>query len=269
VPGRIAGTTGLSPNFLGALFVLSLPLTVALALEATERRTRVAWWVAVTLQVLALTLTFTRTSLVIAVAILAVLLLSRGHARVLLVLGALVTIVAVATPLGMRLVGDANDRAALWTSAMRMTLDHPLTGVGPGRMLAVAASDPARYKVTEFGEATSNAHNTILLAGAETGVLGAIGSLIVNLAIARSALVAVFAGLRRSRAATVVMPAASGLLTTGAALGVLGFLVQGMTNNLFAVRVTSVAAMLVLSAFLIFKAPDPGDPPIIDGPSDL
>jgi len=40
-------------------------------------------------------------------------------------------------------------------------------------------------------------------------------------------------------------------LVAAAALGVLGFLVQGMTNNLFAVRVTSVGAMLVYAAFLV------------------
>ena len=251
VPGRLAGTTGLSPNFLGALFVLSLPLTAALALRATDRRQRLALWAALGVQLVALALTFTRTSLVIGIAILVVLLLMRGHGRVLLVLGALVLVVALATPLGARMLGDANDRAALWSGATRMMIDHPLTGVGPGRMLIEAAENPDRYRHTDFGEATNNAHNTILLAGAETGVMGAIGSLLVNVSVAASAIAALLAGARRRRLMAHPQGFGTSDLVAAAALGVLGFLVQGMTNNLFAVRVTSVGAMLVYAAFLV------------------
>ena len=169
VPGRVAGTTGLSPNFLGALFVISIPMTAALALSSGSSRARVAWWSATAAQVLALTLTFTRTSLIIAVGALVVLLLLRGDVRVLLGILVIVGAVMLVTPLGARMIGDANDRAALWTAAARMMVDEPLTGVGPGRTLVVAEADPERYRVTEFGVATNNAHNTILLSGAETG----------------------------------------------------------------------------------------------------
>ena len=252
VAGRIAGTTGLSPNFLGAIFVLSLPLTVALALRATDRRGQMVWWAAASAQLLALSLTFTRTSLVIAIAILAILLLARGRARALLVLGVLVAVVAVMTPLAGRLLGDSNDRAALWTSAIRMMLDHPLTGVGPGRMLVAAALDPERYQITAFGMATNNAHNTILLPGAETGMLGALGSLLVNLSIAAGAVAVLIVAARRARSGQASSERTPGEdLTSAAALGILGFLVQGMTNNLFAVQVTSVMAMLVFSTFLL------------------
>ena len=251
VPGRIAGTTGLSPNFLGALFVLSLPLAVALAVRSLDRRFRVLWWAAVGLQLLALTLTFTRTSLVIAVATLVVLLLSRGHARMLAVAAVLVGVVALATPLGVRLIGDANDRAALWTSAVRMMMDQPVTGVGPGRMLVVAAANPDRYRLTNYGVATNNAHNTILLAGAETGIVGAAGALLVNLSIAGAAFVTLAAIAAPSRRSPGIERVSTDDLEAAAALGVLGFLVQGMTNNLFTVRVTSVMVVLILSAFLI------------------
>jgi O-antigen ligase len=264
VPGRVAGTIGLSPNFLGAVFVLSLPLTVALALRATDRRVRMAWWLAAGAQLLALALTFTRTSLVIAVALLVVLLLVRGHARLLAPVAGIVLMAAIATPLGGRLLGDANDRAALYTSAIRMMVDHPLTGVGPGRTLVVAEADPVRYRTTQFGQATNNAHNTILLAGAETGVVGALGALLVNVGLAWSALAAFVAGVRRPErlsdaSATqaspdgdpLSQPAADADLVAAAALGVLGFLLQGMTNNLFAVQVTSVMATLVVAAYVV------------------
>ncbi|HET9615487.1 MAG TPA: hypothetical protein VFP22_11805, partial [Candidatus Limnocylindrales bacterium] len=39
-------------------------------------------------------------------------------------------------------------------------------------------------------------------------------------------------------------------LRVAGALGVIGFLVQGMTNNLFAVEVTSVMATLVVAGLL-------------------
>jgi O-antigen ligase len=251
VPGRVAGTIGLSPNFLGAIFVLSIPLTAALALRAVDRRSQVLWWSAVVAQLVALALTFTRTSLVIALAILVVMLLVRGHARVLLALGALVLMVAIITPLGGRLIGDANDRAALWSSAVLMTVDHPIGGVGPGRSLEAAQADPGRYRDTLFGHATNNAHNTVLLAGAETGVLGALGALLVNLSLAASAFAVLLltAGPARLRGGEMASRTAD--LMAAAALGGLGFLVQGMTNNLFAVRVTSVMAVLVFAAFLI------------------
>ncbi|HET9614698.1 MAG TPA: O-antigen ligase family protein, partial [Candidatus Limnocylindrales bacterium] len=185
VVGRIAGTTGLSPNFLGALFVLSLPLTVALALRSDQSRVqRSVWWVAVAAQLVALALTFTRTSLVIAIVLIGVQLLSRGRFWVLAALAAILVVVAVVTPLGSRMLGDANDRAALWTAAIRMFVDHPLAGVGPGQMLAVAATDPGRYVDTPFGPATSSAHNTVLLAAAETGIVGAVGTLLLNVALA-------------------------------------------------------------------------------------
>ena len=251
VPGRIAGTTGLSPNFLGALFVLSIPLTAAIALDAPSRSTRLGWWVATALQLAALALTFTRTSLVIGVGILVVLLLLRGHVRMLAVLGLLVVVLVVATPLGARLVGDANDRAALWTSAVRMLEDNPVTGVGPGRTQIVADANPGRYRTTDHGVATNNAHNTILLAAAETGVFGALGALLVNLSLASLGLAALLGAIRPRG-----LPGAPGsgpqqVLVAAAGLGVLGFLVQGMTNNLFAVQVTSVWAMVVVAGFLV------------------
>src|SRR5690606_28156331 len=33
IPGRASGTLGLSPNFLGALFVLAVPVTLGIALD--------------------------------------------------------------------------------------------------------------------------------------------------------------------------------------------------------------------------------------------
>jgi len=259
VPGRIAGTLGISPNFLGAIFILTIVLTAGLATDAVERRERLAWWAAVLVQALALTLTFTRASLALALVTLAVLLLLRGRFRYMIPVLAVVAVGFIVTPsrpvdpdgLGSggvtapvaveRLTSDVPDRLALWTSATLMMIDHPLNGVGPGRTLAVAASDPGRYVHTDLGAAQNNAHNTILLAGAETGVAGAIGALTVNVAIALAA-IRILLGLRRRR-----IPA----IEVGGALAVLGYLAQGMVNNLFNVAAAGVVFAVVAGAYVI------------------
>jgi hypothetical protein len=261
VPGRIAGTLGISPNFLGAIFILTIIVTAGLAIEATERRERILWWAAVLVQSFALTLTFTRASLGLTLVGLFVLLLLRGRLRylvpVLLVvaLGFLTTPVRTddsgddsGSPLSgapvavQRLTDDVPDRLALWYSATEMMLDHPLTGVGAGRMIEVAQSDPDRYIRTPLGNAQNNAHNTVLLAGAELGVAGAIGALLVNLALALAAFGVVIRGWRKGIGSVV---------ETAGAIAVLGYLTQGMVNNLFNVAAAGVVFAVVAGAYVI------------------
>jgi O-antigen ligase len=106
---------------------------------------------------------------------------------------------------------------ALLTSAARLLADHPLTGVGPGQMLERARSDPTRYQHTPYGPAVSNAHNTVLLAGAETGLLGAVGVLLINLSLGLAALAVVLRNWRPDRPE----------LPLGAGLAILAFLGHG------------------------------------------
>ena len=135
-----------------------------------------------------------------------------------------------------------------------MMIDHPLTGVGPGRTVEVAQTNPARYVDTSAGPALNSAHNTVLLAGAESGVGGAIGAFIVNLAIALAAL-RVLQRLRR-------IPA----IETAGALAVLGYLAQGMVNNLFNVAVAGVVFAVVTGAFVIRLEFAPSAQPVADDP---
>ena len=241
VPGRIAGTLGISPNFLGAIFILTILLSAGIALDARTRRTQLLWWGLVGVQMLALVLTFTRASLVITIVGLLVLLLSRARARYLLMVGLALLVGFAATPALDRLSADMPDRLALWASSTTMLIDHPLTGVGPGQSVAVAGANPDRYMHTMFGSATNNAHNTILIAGAETGIIGALGSLIVNVVLAFGAL----AALRRANARR--RPA----IESAAAVAVLGYLAQGMVNNLFNVAAAGTVFVLVLGAFVL------------------
>ena len=272
VPGRIAGTLGISPNFLGAIFVLTIVLTAGLAIDGRSGRERVLLWASVLIQLVALTLTFTRASLGLAVLVVAILLLIRGRVRYMVPVVAVVALAFLATPsralpTGIpgsgvtgapvaveRLTSDVPDRFALWTSAALMMIDHPLTGVGPGRTVEFAQSNPGRYVDTSAGPALNSAHNTILLAGAESGVAGAIGAFIVNLAIGLAALRLLFR-LRR-------VPA----VETAGALAVLGYLAQGMVNNLFNVAVAGVVFAVVAGAYVIRLEIAPSAQPVADDP---
>jgi O-antigen ligase len=240
VPGRVSGTLGLAADFLGAVFLLTIPLAAALALQARTRRWRVIWWSAVLVQFFALLLTYTRSSLGLVLVVLAALLAARARLRMLLPVVALVVLVLLTTPTLERFVKDVPDRFALWTSAARLLADHPLTGVGPGRMLERARSDSSRYQHTPYGPAVSNAHNTVLLAGAETGLLGAAGVLLLNLGLGLAAVAVV---LRNWRPEGSELPLAAGL-------AFLAFLAQGMVNNLFTVGVTSILAATLAGCFL-------------------
>lgn len=267
-PGRVSGTLGLSPNHLGAVFVLSLPFTVAQALGRSGW-TRLAWSVAAGLQVAALVLTFTRSSIIIGVAITLVFLIIYRKILLIALVGATASVLIFgALSLGCttasgghglpsnpgELLGgrfsDSNDRLALWWAASRMMVDHPIAGVGLGQMGAQLKAEPDRYMKTPFGSATSSAHNTILLAGAETGVVGALAATVINLGLALLALRWAWWGWRRRE-----------LLLVAAALALGGYLVQGMVNNLFEIGATSALLALVIGAYAAGTRPDPGASP--------
>ena len=255
-PGRINGTLGLSPNHLGAVFVVTLPFTVGLALRQTGSQ-RWAWGLAAGLQVAALVLTFTRSSILVGVAVTLVLLLVHRKVILLALVAAVsaaflfvVLSVACSTPSGGHGVpgdpvglvgdrfGDSNDRLALWYAAAHITADHPFFGVGLGQMAATVKAEPERYGRTPFGFATSSAHNTILLAGVETGFIGALAAAVINIGLGLVALRCAWRGLRGHDP-----------LLAAAALAIGGFLVQGMVNNLFEVGVTGVLLALTAGGF--------------------
>ena len=264
-PGRVAGTLGLSPNHLGAVFAVTLPMTIGQALKRTGWQ-QWAWTGAAVLQVAALVLTFTRSSILLGLAVTVVFMLV--YRRVLLL--AAITAASVAVLFTMLSVGcqtspgqnglpgdplgvvggrfsDGNDRLALWYAAAHITVDHPLAGVGLGKMDAVLKADPERYSKTPYGTATSSAHNTVLLAGAETGVAGALAAAAINIGLALVALRCAWRGRKRNDP-----------LLAAAALAILAFLAQGMFNNLFEVGATGVLLALLVGAFASGDAAGPG-----------
>ena len=272
-PGRISGTLGLSPNHLGAVFVVSLPFTVGHSLTQTGWR-KLAWGVAVAIQASALVLTFTRSSILLALVLTLLLLLYYRQALLLAAVTAATTALLFAalslgcttgsgghglpSDPGSLVVGrfsDSNDRLALWYAAGRIMLDHPIFGVGLGKMDATLKSDPQRYGQTPFGPATSSAHNTILLAGAETGLPGAFAATVINVGLGLVAIRIAWRGRKRRDP-----------LLVGAALAVAGYLVQGMVNNLFEIGATSALLALTVGAFAALHAAASGErasPPTI------
>lgn len=275
---RVTGTLGLSANHIGAVFVVAIPMTVGLAVAATGR-VRYAWAAAAAVQAAALLFTFTRASILLGLAAGGLLLLyylrfrlAAVAAAVLILVFAAVTSYACApeeipppsasgSPTGSSApapsaptqsgppaegggladrFGDPSDRPALWYAAFLITIDHPLVGVGIGNTVDVMRSDPERYVDTPYGKATNSAHNTILLAGAETGVIGALGTLVVNVVIAVGALQAFFLHRRYP-------------LIAAAGVAILAFLAQGMVNNLFTVPATGT--LLAVLVGIIVAAP--------------
>jgi O-antigen ligase len=270
---RITGTLGLSPNHMGAVFVLTIPVTLGMATRNVGWP-RVMWVAATVAQGAALILTFTRTSFVLAALAAIALLLFRRQLLVLLasVVGTglmvlLVTSVACPrseaqlpplplpsssqaqvaqpsspprqTPDIVERLTDGNDRLALWYSAARLMVDNPIFGVGVGRSLDAMHARPSEYVDTPYGPSTSSAHNTILLEGAESGVLGAVVALLLNIVLLLIALRLVYAGR------------AEGSLNAAAGFGMLAFLTQGMVNNLFSVPATGILLAVLVGAFAI------------------
>ena len=247
-PGRVSGTLGLSANHIGALFVLTIPVSAALALHEAGWR-RWAWVGATGLQSAALVLTFTRSSILIAgILTLAFLVYERRFVVGALVVATTAAILVIAvgvsctgSPVAGRIT-DRTDRLALWYAAARIAIDHPLFGVGLDRMNEVVNANPQRYKKTPFGTVTSSAHNTILLAAAETGIAGGLAILAVNVGVGLLALRLAWRGRRRERE-----------LLLAAALALAGYLAQGMVNNLFSVPGTSVLFACVIGAFAVAR----------------
>lgn len=241
IPGRVSGTLGISPNFTAAILMMSILVTMGLAFAAQERRERALLLAAIAVQGVALVLTYTRVSLGLTVVALAILIVLRSRPILLVPLGLFFAAVAAFTPTLERVLSDANDRLALWTSAFRLMIDHPISGVGAGQTLDAVATNPERYRMTPFGAAWSTAHNTILLAGAEMGVLGALGALVLNIGLAVLAVVVLARAARRP----------NGAVASAAALGLLAFLAQGMANNLIAVGVTGVFAAFLVGTLVL------------------
>jgi hypothetical protein len=246
IAGRLTGTTGVA-NFTAAVAMVACIAAAGTAL-LSNGRSRALYVGIVIIDLLVIALSGTRSTFALTGVAIVVLIVLAGRPLLLVPFAVVAAVVATATPLLNRFLSGATDRLALWTSSLRMMLDHPLAGVGAGRTVAAMQENPERYVDTPFGPATATAHNVILLAGAELGVLGLVGVLLIITALAVGAARALWRMVRVGR---------EGWVGATSALAVLAFLGQSMTNNLVTIGSTGVMAAVLVGALLSQLSPGP------------
>lgn len=181
---RVGGPIGDPNDF--AFFLLP---AVALGLAARTTATRrLPWDLATVLIVLAVLGTLSRGALLglVAMAVLAVgarMVRVRTAFALAVVVGAAAVVVAVVAP-GLvstsieqkGVVADQNvsERLELWSAAGRMTLEHPILGMGPGAF-ALRHEDYTSGLPDDIAHPLDVAHNTWLEVSSELGVLGLAG----------------------------------------------------------------------------------------------
>lgn len=140
--------------------------------------------------------------------------------------------------------GSARTRALIWQGTAQMIMDHPLTGVGPGRYLyEFTRYQPAEHAALERGVRPDQAHSVPLHVAAESGIPAALGAVVFFGA-------AVIAAVRRSTR------------RDGVALVALGGLAAWCGQALFGISTVETDALAFLCAGValarLSAAPAPG-----------
>ena len=184
VRGRIEGVFT-QPNYLGELCLLTVFVAVALLLSQSGILDRILAVFGCVLAIVTMALSLSRGSFIglIVGAVVVCLLVPRLVVRVAVAGGVLVSCVLVLWLVGNQFVvvliarlgsisaaetNPQDSRALIWGEAVRLWSEHQLFGVGLGRYLAETQS--AGSDLAPAG--AWHAHNVILHAGVETGVLG-------------------------------------------------------------------------------------------------
>jgi len=221
VPGRFVGTTNTASNFVGAYFLMVIPLTLAVALTTEKGSARRRYRVAIVLQLFGLVVTFTRASflaLVLVLLCMLVLLRKKRLLRTYLAIGSIFGLIIVwaAPQYILRFTVDRTGRLGRWAAGLRMMIDHPILGVGFNRFMPVALMNQERYPTTY------NPHNAYIMLGAE----GGIGMLLVGIGLAVFYLLDLHRAFRRNTSPR------GRVLLAGLLAGAAGFLLQNLTNDL-------------------------------------
>ena len=185
---RVVGTLstpgpGGGSNFLGGYLALMIPLTIGATLAAEKWRGRFLGWATVALQLVCLTLTYTRASMACLMVGLLLMAAAYGKLRFVLksipflVLAGLILLFLIPGLRG-RITVDITERSYAWLTSLRVMIESPLVGVGPGRYLGLLDSWPADFwRGLGFFSPNMNPHNTFLFYGAEQGFAAMIGML--------------------------------------------------------------------------------------------
>jgi O-antigen ligase len=171
---RIAGGLSVYMTYAGLLLVL-VPLLGARGVSGGSRGARAADVAVALAGALAMALTLTRGAyLGLAVAVVAVLLAGRPRFALAAPFAIALFFVLMPLPVRDRLASATNprdvtmnDRVAMWKAGRAMIADHPLTGVGPGRVKALYPS----YRVPGYvNPIPGHLHNNLVMIAAETGI---------------------------------------------------------------------------------------------------
>ena len=240
---RIAGPVG-DPNFFAQLLIPAVPLALLLASSASSIRESVAALGSAGVVTAAVVMTYSRGGALALGVVLAVWLLGQGVSPRRFAVGAaalavlllllpsdftrrLTTFRQFAPGSGgvLRLDSSFEQRRVLATTAWRMFLDHPLTGVGAGNytLLYRPYTEETGSVVLEHEEfdAPHYPHNLYLEVAAETGLPGLIAF--------AGALVTCFLYLRRARVRfRRALDKSSASLATAFQLALIGYLVSSL-----------------------------------------
>lgn len=214
----------------GYMVLLSIP-TLFYALSAKHRGIKIGFLLAFITEIVALLLSLTIGSMIslLVSGVIALFVLFKSIAKRTVGLAFLLILAFLSVELTTSLIearidqaGDrVTDRLSTYAAGFQLVRDHFWFGLGSyEHVLDTILYDPAGYRFTPFGETSSIPHNSFLNIFAEKGIFGLL--LLVLLVV--NSLRFLF---RRS-----VQESRYHRLKQGFAVGVLGFLIQNMTNSL-------------------------------------
>jgi len=236
-------------NQLGGYLVLLIVPLALFALTQTRGALRALLLTGAGIGVVALLFTATLGSYVgLAVSVVLALRKISGGSRawatvVMCSLALVVGVVVTKTPVvsgKITLTGSrAEDRFGTYQSGLRLIMARPILGWGSDeRVLEAIQADPDRFGGTSFGGTQSVPHNAFL---SVTAALGVIGLVLLVWIFAES-----FRMVRRGR--QLVSPPTA-LALSGVEYGMIGFLVQNLTNNLaLHLRIGAIFVAIVVAA---------------------
>lgn len=219
-------------NQLGGYMVLIIFPTLAYALSVKHFWVRIAFLLAFMTETVALLLSLTLGSLFSllisgSIALFLLFRLSATRAVGFAFMLALVFFsIWLTTPLlesRLNEVGDrVLDRLSTYAAGFQIARDHFWFGLGSqDRVLETILYAPAGYRFTPFGETSYIPHNSLLSVWVEKGIFGLLLFIIV-----------IVSGLRLILRAYLSRDSRYHMLHQGIVAGILGFLIQNMTNNL-------------------------------------
>lgn len=256
---RASGPIG-DPNFYGQILCVVLPMAAVLLFSDCNRWSRILALTTTLLLVSAILLTFSRGAM-IAVVLLAVLLILSGYLKIryFLILSLFIATVIYLKPAyqtrlntfsfveshGMRQADySVRERATILLASVRVFLDHPIFGVGPGqspKYIAGYGNADGYTKVRKDMEA----HNTYLQQLDETGLVGF---------LFLAAIVAVtLRNLFKVRARSRLRCPEYAHITTGLILAIVMFLTTSIFLHLAFLRYFSLLLGLAGAAVLTYR----------------